>query len=102
MGQAVLQTLPNAPMSTIAWRILPTTTFPGGVSEIMDKLKDNQIWVAVISTCQLTPQFSLLISLAVNEGASSRLDAAILNPDPSYNGSEAITVFGVEARNENA
>ncbi|KAF8153412.1 hypothetical protein B0H34DRAFT_800617 [Crassisporium funariophilum] len=38
----------------------------------------------------------------VNPDASSRLEDAINNPDPSYNGSEAITAYGEEGRNENA
>jgi len=89
-------------MSVIAWRIIPASQFPGGVSDIINKVENDQTWVAVTSTCQATLQFSFLISLAVNEGATSRLEASIVNPDPSYNGSEAITAFAAEARNENA
>ncbi|KIM42629.1 hypothetical protein M413DRAFT_408539 [Hebeloma cylindrosporum] len=84
VGQAAIAALPNS--SIIAWRIIPGTEFPGGVSEIMDKVKDDQTWIAV----------------AVNQGASSRLEASIVNPDPSYNGADAITVYAAEARNENA
>jgi hypothetical protein len=102
MGQAVVEALPNTPASVIAWRILPATTFPGGVSEIIDKVKDDQTWIAVISTCQATWSFACLFTLVVNAGASSRLEASIVNPDPSYNGTEAITVYAAEARNENA
>lgn len=100
MGQAVVEALPNTPV--IAWRILPATTFPGGVSEIIDKVKDDQTWIAVISTCQATSEFRFLFSLVVNAGASSRLEASIVIPDPTYNGTEAITAYGAEARNENA
>lgn len=38
----------------------------------------------------------------MNPGASSQLNEALQNPSASYNGSLAITVYGEEARNENA
>lgn len=48
----------------------------------------------------------LSLSLAhiyqVNAGASARLSDAVQNPNSSYNGSLAITVYAAEARNENA
>lgn len=39
---------------------------------------------------------------SVNAGVSDHLASSILTPDPLYNGSEAITAYGAEARNENA
>ena len=61
MGQAVVDALPNTSGSVIAWRVLPPTTFPGGVSEIINKVKDDQTWIAVTSMCQAISVFSFLI-----------------------------------------
>ena len=38
----------------------------------------------------------------VNPGSSARLSAALASPNSSYDGSEAITAYAEEARNENA
>lgn len=48
------------------------------------------------------PVLRLSMHPTVNAGASDGLQAATDNPDPAYNGSQAITVYVVEARNENA
>jgi hypothetical protein len=40
--------------------------------------------------------------IAINSGASDRLQAAIAAKDPSYDGSKAVTAWGIEARNEQA
>lgn len=38
----------------------------------------------------------------VNAGASDRLKASYANPNSSYDGADAITIYADEARNENA
>lgn len=49
--------------------------------------------------------FSTLLAfnpaVEVHEGASARLNASYINPNATYNGAEAITVYVNEARNEN-
>lgn len=49
----------------------------------------------------LVLQFRVLDTLVVNPGATSQLNASIENPDPTYNGSLAVTAYVAEARNEN-
>ena len=39
---------------------------------------------------------------SVNPGASSRLTNSLASPNTTYDGSEAITAYAEEARNENA
>ena len=55
---------------------------------------------------QLRPLlFSSWIGLTfqpVHPGASAKLSAALAVPNSSYDGSEAITAYAIEARNENA
>ncbi|KAH9474354.1 Nitrosoguanidine resistance protein SNG1, partial [Psilocybe cubensis] len=43
-----------------------------------------------------------LTSPTVNQGSSSRLSQSLITPNATYDGSEAVSVFAVEARNENA
>ncbi|ESK88543.1 response to drug-related protein [Moniliophthora roreri MCA 2997] len=70
----------------ITWEVVPPSAFPGGSSEIAAKLVDEKAWVAVV----------------INSGVTDALNSAVRSADASYNGSTAVTVFGVEARNENA
>lgn len=87
VGQAVITGLaaPN-PFSLVNWSVMPASQFPGGVNEVANNVAEEKTWVAV----------------TVNSGASSRLSAALASPNASYDGSQAISVYGAEARNENA
>jgi len=40
--------------------------------------------------------------LSVNAGATARLSDSLITPNTSYNGADAMTVYAVEARSENA
>ncbi|KAF9483273.1 hypothetical protein BDN70DRAFT_873964 [Pholiota conissans] len=86
IGQAVVQGLTAPEVTFIRWTTIPSTQFAVGVSGLMDAMKDEKAWVAV----------------AINDGATARLQASISSPNASYDGTMAITAFGVEARNENA
>ncbi|KAJ3570610.1 hypothetical protein NP233_g4289 [Leucocoprinus birnbaumii] len=87
VGQAVTTGLsaPN-PLSFVTWSVMPASQFPGGVDEVVNQVLDYKTWIAV----------------TVNPGASSRLTAALASPNASYDGSQAISVYGVEARNQAA
>ncbi|PPQ88905.1 hypothetical protein CVT25_009140 [Psilocybe cyanescens] len=88
VGQMVTQNFLDVNLSNhvIKWKVIPPSRFHKGVTDVAHALKDEQTWVAVV----------------INAGASDGLQAATDNPDPAYNGSQAITVYVVEARNENA
>ncbi|KDR71082.1 hypothetical protein GALMADRAFT_254253 [Galerina marginata CBS 339.88] len=86
VGQTIVRSLTSGTGRIIKWEIVPSARFPGGVVDVIREVEDNLAWVAV----------------TINEGTSLRLEAASAVPDPGYNGSQAITAYGVEARNENA
>ncbi|KAF8652205.1 hypothetical protein AX16_004508 [Volvariella volvacea WC 439] len=86
IGDAVVQALEGLSDSRISWHIASPEDYPGGAERLASEVLNHKSWIAV----------------AVNENASRALQASLINPDPSYNGSHAITVFGVEARQENA
>ncbi|PPR02814.1 hypothetical protein CVT26_009600 [Gymnopilus dilepis] len=78
-------TLPNS-LSAVTWTVISPSQFPHGPSDVAAALLDEQTWAAI----------------TINAGSTSRLMSSLASPNSSYDGSEAITVFGVEARNENA
>ncbi|KXN86481.1 Nitrosoguanidine resistance protein SNG1 [Leucoagaricus sp. SymC.cos] len=84
IGQSVIAglTAPN-PVSKVTWNVVTASQFPGGVADIF-------LEVAFHSKD------------TVNPGASTRLSTALSSPHATYDGSEAISVYGAEARNENA
>ncbi|KAF8644054.1 hypothetical protein AX16_008707 [Volvariella volvacea WC 439] len=86
IGTLVTEELARLSDGRIAWRIEPASDHPGGIEQLMDDVLKDRIWVVV----------------AVNPNASEALEASLNTPDPSYNGSGAITVLASEARNENA
>ncbi|KAJ2917965.1 hypothetical protein MD484_g2461, partial [Candolleomyces efflorescens] len=88
IGQTVSQALGSnqGGQSRVTWTVIPAANFPGGPQELSDAVRDEHIWTAV----------------SINPGSSSRLTAALAAPNASYDGSEVITAYGVEARNENA
>ncbi|KAG6845242.1 hypothetical protein H0H93_016149, partial [Arthromyces matolae] len=73
-------------LSYITWTAVPSSQFPNGLDQVATAVIEEKTWVAI----------------TIHSGATSRLQASYASPNPSYDGSEAITVYGEEARNENA
>ncbi|KJA21332.1 hypothetical protein HYPSUDRAFT_743132 [Hypholoma sublateritium FD-334 SS-4] len=86
VGQAIMQGLTTLPESTIKWIVVPATQFPEGVTGLIHAVEDEQAWVAV----------------AINEQSTQRLESSVSNPSALYDGTLAVSILGVEARNENA
>ncbi|KAL1736252.1 hypothetical protein EV714DRAFT_279599 [Schizophyllum commune] len=72
--------------SKITWTTRSASDFPNGDIDVANSVVNEKIWVAVV----------------INNGATSNLNDAVSTADPSYNGTSAVTAYGVEARNENA
>ncbi|KAK0209232.1 hypothetical protein DFS33DRAFT_1308570 [Desarmillaria ectypa] len=85
VGNAVVQGLLSS-SSRVSWMKRPPSDFSGGVGEVADLVVDQKTWIAVV----------------VNSNATTALQSALSSVNSSYDGSEAITVYAVEARNENA
>ena len=87
VGKSVVQGLTaGSSLSRVTFTSRPASEFSGGIAQVMNSVVEHHTWVAVV----------------VNPGASDRLLASYANPNSSYRGLEAITVYGNEARNENA
>jgi len=89
VGQAVVNglTATQTPSDVImAWRSVNASEFPGGLSELGRAVVGQKTWAAV----------------AISEGATARLQSSYHSPNASYNGSDAISFYADEARNENA
>ena len=103
IGQGVVQALSAQPSgSKITWTVVPASQFPGGVHEVGAAVLEEHTWAAITSE---VARFSLRIivdSRIVNPGSTTRLNASLTTPNATYDGADAITVFAVEARNENA
>ncbi|PFH46702.1 hypothetical protein AMATHDRAFT_69276 [Amanita thiersii Skay4041] len=85
-GNVTRALVAGSPMSKVTWAQVPASDFPGGISQLAAAIREERAWVAV----------------SINEGATSGLMAALSNPNPTYDGSTAITSWAAEARNENA
>lgn len=86
IGQSVVRSLgSNIGASKITWNIVPAQV-AGSLDELTTLVREEQTWVAI----------------AIHPGASAKLSAALAVPNSSYDGSEAITAYATEARNENA
>ncbi|KIL66622.1 hypothetical protein M378DRAFT_123787 [Amanita muscaria Koide BX008] len=70
--------------SSIAWTVVPAEQFAGGSVDLAHSILKQHTWIAI----------------SVNEGATSRLIDALNSPNATYDGSEAITLFAAEGRNE--
>ncbi|KIK00497.1 hypothetical protein K443DRAFT_122793 [Laccaria amethystina LaAM-08-1] len=82
VGQSVVRSFgSNIGASKITWNIVPAQVV-GSLDELTTLID--------------------LTSQPVNPGASAKLSAALAVPNSSYDGSEAITAYATEARNENA
>ncbi|KAF8809225.1 hypothetical protein BYT27DRAFT_7094861 [Phlegmacium glaucopus] len=86
IGLTVTQQLTAVPNKFVRWTVQPSSRFPEGPSQVASAVMDDQTWVAI----------------TINGGVSDHLATSITWPDPLYNGSDVITMYGAEARNENA
>ncbi|KAG5652153.1 hypothetical protein H0H81_006098 [Sphagnurus paluster] len=87
VGQTVVRDLKAASsLSVVTYTVVPAGQFPEGPPSLAHSVIEQHTWVAV----------------AINPGVSQRLQASYESPNITYNGSEVITVYAAEARNENA
>ncbi|KAG6830598.1 hypothetical protein H0H92_015879 [Tricholoma furcatifolium] len=87
VGQYVSQQLITASSTTkVTFTAQPSSKYPGGPDDLANDVVNQRTWVAV----------------TINPGASSHLQASYTNPNASYNGMGAMTMYAAEARNENA
>ncbi|KAK0184308.1 hypothetical protein F5146DRAFT_245768 [Armillaria mellea] len=87
VGSTVVQGLTaGSSSSKVTFTQVPANEFPGGWQEVANRVVEQKTWVAVV----------------VHSNATSALNAAVSSVNSSYDGSEAITFYGAEARNENA
>ncbi|KAF8965752.1 hypothetical protein BDZ97DRAFT_1810828 [Flammula alnicola] len=87
IGSSLIQALNTQPSpSKVTWSVVPASQFPGGAGAVGAAVLEEHTWVAI----------------TINEGSTARLSASFTSPNASYNGADAITIFAVEARNENA
>lgn len=103
IGTAITEAITKT-SGTVTWKVIPASEFPNGVSGMADRVVEEHSWSAIASENVLHSYLVLFIDdwSQVNAGATDRLNAALEATDSSYNGSLAITAYGVEARNENA
>lgn len=85
VGNAVVQGLLSS-SSKVSWMERPSSDFSGGAAEVANLVVNQKTWIAVV----------------VNSNATTALQSAVSTANSSYDGSEAITVYAIEARNENA
>ncbi|KAG6812721.1 hypothetical protein H0H92_001082 [Tricholoma furcatifolium] len=88
IGQSVVQALTSAEVQAeglITYTAVDASLFPNGLDDVANAVREEKTWVVV----------------TINTGSTSRFESSIATPNAAYNGSEAITVFGNEARNEN-
>lgn len=87
IGQTVSQALvSNQGPGKVEWTVVPAANFPGGVEDLAHAVRHEDVWVAI----------------SINPESSTRLTAALVSPNAAYDGTQAITGYGVEARSENA
>ncbi|KAI4293892.1 hypothetical protein K525DRAFT_291661 [Schizophyllum commune Loenen D] len=84
VNEALVQS--SAGGSKVHWIPRPASEFPNGDPDVANTILDEKAWIAV----------------TINSAATSNLQRAIASVDASYNGSSALTAYGVESRNENA
>ncbi|KAI0087133.1 hypothetical protein BDY19DRAFT_1092222 [Irpex rosettiformis] len=88
IGSTVISAYMNATgaKEQISWHVIPASEFPGGEADLPKAVLGEKCWIAV----------------SISSGASDRLSAAIASANTSYDNSAAVTLWGNEARNENA
>ncbi|KAF9043608.1 hypothetical protein BDZ89DRAFT_943616 [Hymenopellis radicata] len=85
VGSAVTSGLASS-AGKVTWTEISASTFPNGLLDVEHQLRENKVWTAIV----------------VHANATTRLQSATQAVDVSYNGSQAISFYAVEARNENA
>ncbi|KAH8814522.1 hypothetical protein DL96DRAFT_1715714 [Flagelloscypha sp. PMI_526] len=86
IGQTVSQGVLGATGSgAVTWHYKSTSEFPNGVSDVINSVINEKIWVAI----------------TVNPLATQNLKTATSQINGSYVGASAVTVYGNEARAEN-
>ncbi|KAG6909241.1 hypothetical protein DXG01_001423 [Tephrocybe rancida] len=89
IGQTVVEALTSQQVSglgKVTWSTVPASQFPDGLGQLTTDVVEQKTWAAI----------------AIHTGSTTRLQASLTTPNASYDGSDAITVYGAEARNENA
>ncbi|KAG6917873.1 hypothetical protein DXG01_000643 [Tephrocybe rancida] len=87
VGQTVAgQLLAASGATKVAFTTAPSSNFPGGPNDLINAVVEQKTWFAV----------------TINPGASDRLQESYSNPNANYNGTEAVSMYAAEARNENA
>jgi len=88
MGQVVQAAAMNAtgPKHTISWTVIPAARFQAGPSDVARAVVDEECWVAIV----------------INPGATATLNSSVSRVDPTYDSTSAVTIYAVEARNENS
>ncbi|KAI0686706.1 hypothetical protein BC835DRAFT_1420255 [Cytidiella melzeri] len=88
IGSVVTQAYMNSTgqQEEVSWQLKPASMYPNGEADVVNALSEDKCWLAV----------------TINAGASDRLSAAVASADATYDTSQAVTLFGNEARNENA
>jgi hypothetical protein len=103
VGQFVTQVFRNAsgPGSVNFQFVDPS---PASEEELIKELVDEKAWMIVTGTLSSKhhSDCNYLNSNPVNPNATASLNSAVSSASSAYNGSLAITVYGEEARNENA
>ncbi|KDQ49517.1 hypothetical protein JAAARDRAFT_42844 [Jaapia argillacea MUCL 33604] len=88
IGGAVSQVFRSVsgPKTFMSFQSIPASNFPNGPSDVAAAILNEKAWLGIV----------------INSGATTALTSAVLSANSSYSGSSAITVYAVEARNENA
>jgi Protein of unknown function (DUF3533) len=87
----------------LSWRVQSADLFPNGPGDLAHAVVEEKCWVALASASISQPSALLCKWVSsVNPGATSTLTRAIDTANATYNSTLAVTVFGNEARNENA
>ncbi|KIM40132.1 hypothetical protein M413DRAFT_171492 [Hebeloma cylindrosporum] len=86
VGKFVTKELSGLSGRSITWRVRQSAEFPSGPNELVEAILDEGCWIAV----------------TINPGATRNLNESLNAGATSYNSSNAITAYALEARNENA
>lgn len=88
VGQFVSRTVlaSSGSPTTITWSAISANSFPNGAQDLEDAVVQNRAWAII----------------AINSNATETLNAAVVAADGTYTSNRAVTVYVIEARNENA
>jgi hypothetical protein len=91
----------TVPTSFIHWQVVPAVDFPGGIPQVEHAVVEEKAWLAVTSSLSLLTIYNITNGKTVAPDTTAQLNASLGSPNALYNASQAITVHGNEARNEN-